>query len=45
MLRDHVPYQELGADYFDQLHTQRLQRHYVRRLEELGFSVALNVTG
>jgi transposase len=44
MLRDHVPYHELGADYFDQLHTQRLQRHYVRRLEELGFSVALNVT-
>jgi transposase len=45
MLRDHVPYHELGADYFDQLHTQRLQRHYVRRLEELGFSVAPNVTG
>jgi transposase len=45
MLRDHVPYHELGADYFDQLQTQRLQRHYVRRLEELGFSVALNVTG
>jgi transposase len=45
MLRDHVPYQDLGADYFDQLQTQRLQRHYVRRLEELGFSVALNVTG
>jgi transposase len=44
MLRDHVPYHERGADYFDQLHTQRLQRHYVRRLEELGFSVALNVT-
>jgi transposase len=45
MLRDHVPYQDLGVDYFDQLQTQRLQRHYVRRLEELGFSVALNVTG
>jgi transposase len=44
MLRDHVPYHELGADSFDQLQTQRLQRHYVRRLEELGFSVALNVT-
>lgn len=27
MLRDHGPYQELGADYFDQLHTQRLQHH------------------
>jgi transposase len=45
MLRAHVPYQDLGADYFDQVHTQRLQRHSVRRLEELGFSVALHVTG
>ena len=45
MLRDHVPYQELGADYFDQLQTHRLQRHDVRRLEELSFSVTLNVTG
>jgi transposase len=41
MLRDHVPYGELGPDYFDQLHTQRLERHYVRRLEALGFQVAL----
>jgi transposase len=41
MLRDHVPYHELGADYFDQLQTQRLQRHYVRRLEELGLAVTV----
>jgi hypothetical protein len=41
MLRDHVPYQELGAEYFDQLHTLRLQRHHVRRLEELGFAVTV----
>jgi transposase len=44
MLRDHRPYQELGANYFDQLHTLRRQRHYVRRLEELGFSAALTAT-
>jgi transposase len=41
MLRDQVPYRELGPDYFDQLHTQRLERPYVRRLEALGFQVAL----
>jgi transposase len=41
MLRDRVPYQDLGADYFDRMQTQRLERHYVRRLEELGFSVSL----
>ena len=41
MLRDHVPYQELGPDYFDHLQSQQLERHYVRRLEALGFSVTL----
>ncbi len=41
MLRDQVSYQELGPDYFDQLHTQQLERHYVRRLEALGFQVTL----
>lgn len=41
MLRDQVPYQELGPDYFDRLQGQQLERHYVRRLEALGFSVTL----
>ena len=41
MLRDQVSYQELGPDYFDQLHAQHLERHYVRRLEALGFQVTL----
>jgi transposase len=41
MLRDQVSYQELGADYFDQLQAQQLERHYVRRLEALGFQVTL----
>ena len=39
MLRDQRPYQDLGADYFDRLDTQRLQRHYVRRLAQLGYAV------
>src|SRR5262249_9074436 len=41
MLRDQVPSQDLGPDYFDQLHAPRLERHYVRRLETLGFQVQL----
>jgi len=41
MLRDQVPYHELGPHYFDQLQAQRLERHYVRRLEALGFEVSL----
>jgi transposase len=41
MLRDRVPYQDLGPDHFDQVHAQRLERHYVHRLEALGFAVQL----
>jgi len=41
MLRDQQPYHDLGPEYLDQLNTARLQRHYVRRLEHLGFAVTL----
>jgi transposase len=34
-------YQELGGDYFDHLHAERLKRHLVKRLESLGVSVTL----
>jgi len=34
-------YQELGGDYFDQLHAERLKRHLVKRLESPGVSVTL----
>jgi len=43
MLRDQVPYQDLGPDYFDHLQAHRLERHYVRRLEALGFQVLLTL--
>jgi len=41
LLRTKQAYTDLGADYFDQLDTTRLQQHHIRRLEQLGFSVAL----
>lgn len=41
LLRDHKPYTDLGADYFDKLDAKRLQRQHVRRLEQLGYSVTL----
>jgi len=41
MLRAHQPYHDLGPDYLDQLDHQRLQRQYVRRLEQLGYAVTL----
>lgn len=41
MLREQRPYADLGADYFDQLDTARLERHHVRRLEQIGYAVIL----
>jgi transposase len=44
MLRDRRPYADLGADYFDRINTARLERHHVRRLEQLGYTVTLTPT-
>jgi transposase len=42
VLRTGQPYIELGVDYFDRLDAGRIERHHVRRLEQLGYSVTLN---
>ena len=41
ILRDHQPYRDLGPDHFDRLDTARIERHHVRRLEQLGYAVTL----
>jgi transposase len=41
ILRDHVDYQDLGADYFNRLEPERLRRYLVKRLQGLGYSVTL----
>jgi len=41
VLKTGKPYAELGADYFDKLDTTRIERHHVRRLEQLGYTVTL----
>lgn len=41
VLRTGKPYTELGVDYFNTLDTVRLERHHVRRLEQLGYRVSL----
>ena len=41
LLRDHRPYTDLGPDSFAQLDRQRLERHHVQRLEQLGYTVTL----
>jgi transposase len=41
ILRDGVPYRDLGPDHFDRLSHERLTRHYLHRLEQLGHHVTL----
>jgi transposase len=42
ILRTKQPYQDLGADYFEQLAAPHLERHHVRMLEQLGYTVTLS---
>lgn len=37
----HVPYDELGENYFEELNRQRVKQRLVKRLEGLGFNVEL----
>jgi len=41
VLQSGKPYAELGADYFNNLDAARIERHHVRRLEQLGYTVSL----
>jgi len=41
VLKAPVVYRDLGPDYFDRLHPERLKRKLVKRLEGLGFEVNL----
>ncbi len=44
MLSGNTSYRELGENYFDLRDTQRAARRYVRRLQDLGFSVILEAS-
>jgi hypothetical protein len=41
ILRTKKPYADLGADYFDQQDRERIERHHIHRLEQLGSMVTL----
>ena len=41
MITKRLPYQELGANYFDTFDRDRLTKHTVKRLEALGYEVTL----
>jgi transposase len=41
ILKNQQPYRDLGSNFYNQLHRQRLERQLVRRLEKLGYKVTL----
>ncbi|MGE5561229.1 MAG: IS110 family transposase, partial [Chloroflexota bacterium] len=41
MLKNHVPYQDLGADYFDERNRAKAARRAVERLQKLGYTVTI----
>jgi transposase len=41
VLKNQVPYRELGDNHFDRLNLTHIKHHHVRRLESLGFKVTL----
>jgi transposase len=41
LLRTRRPYTDLGLDYFDSLDAERIARHHVHRLSQLGYAVTL----
>jgi len=41
VLKEEVPYHELGTNYFDQVNVTHIKNHHIRRLESLGFKVVL----
>jgi transposase len=43
IIRDGSEYQERGGDHFDRLHPERTARKLLRRLERIGFEVALKL--
>lgn len=44
ILRDDIPYQELGPEYFDRMNKDQIIRHYTKRLEALGLVVEISPT-
>jgi transposase len=41
ILRDGVPYRDLGPDHFDRLQRGKLLRRLVRKIEDLGYDVEM----
>ena len=45
MLRDHVPYKDLGADHFSTIDTEKKAKRLIRQLADMGVEVAITNAG
>lgn len=43
MLKNHMPYQELGSDYFDRISSKTIANRAIKQLEQLGYKVKIEV--
>jgi len=41
MLKNHLPYQEMGADYFAKVNSKAIAKHAIKQLERLGYQVKI----
>jgi hypothetical protein len=41
MLSRSAAHEDLGADYFEHRNKDRIRRHHVRRLQQLGYQVVI----
>jgi transposase len=42
IMKNKVPYRELGSDFFDKLNADRLKRYLTKRLESMGYTVQIS---
>lgn len=44
MLKDHLPFADLGSDYYSKYNSESKARYYLKRLQDLGVSVPVSLT-
>jgi hypothetical protein len=43
ILKEQIPYRDLGPEHFDVLHSERTRKLLVERLEAMGYDVTLKL--
>ena len=43
MLKDNVPFKDLGSDYYTKFNTESKAKYYMKKLQELGVSVPVSL--